>query len=376
MQQIIQMLEQNPAEISTPCYFYSISRLKQNFNALKAALGTQVILSVKANSNTDLLVRSTNFMNDGFEVASIKELQTIVGGDRIRYVNNPSADKKFLRAAISGKARLIIDNIDQLKIVAELAEKRPPAGVILRLNPVVLKQFNDTHPKVRPDQFGMDWDTACLAIDICKEKNLPLMGFHLFKGSYSFERSAMATVDSVKVIIAEMEKRYGQPLSFANLGGGFSERWQEAKFDYAAYREKLAELPQHITLAHESGRGLMASIGHFAVRVRYVKKIEDEYYAICDGGIAQNFLLAQTENTLRRLRTPTLWQPQPSDKKAACKFVCSSCSKDDVIGKQSDDYILPRPGDICIFEHCGAYNASYTVAPFLQLPAATTYIIE
>ncbi|NQZ27807.1 MAG: PLP-dependent decarboxylase [Colwellia sp.] len=376
MQQIMQMLEQNPAQISTPCYFYSISRLKKNFDSLKAALGTQVILSVKANSNTDLLVRCTNFMNDGFEVASITELQTIVGGDRIRYVNNPSADKKFFRAAISGKARLIIDSIDQLNIVAELAERRPPIGIILRLNPVVLKQFNDAHPKVRPDQFGMDWDTTCTAIEFCKAKNLPLMGLHLFKGSYSFERSAMATIDSVKVIIAEMEKRYGLPLSFANLGGGFSERWQDAKFDYAAYREKLAELPQHITLAHESGRGLMASIGNFAVRVRYVKQIENEYYVICDGGIAQNFLLAQTENTLRRLRTPALWQSKPSEKKATCKFVGSSCSKDDVIGKQSADHILPQPGDICIFDHCGAYNASYTVAPFLQLPAATTYIVE
>jgi len=376
VQQIKKMLDQNSSQISTPCYFYSISRLKKNFDALKTALGTQVILSVKANSNTDLLVRCTNFMNDGFEVASIAELQTIVGGERTRYVNNPSADKKFFRAAISGKARLVIDSIEQLNIVAELAEKRPVSGIILRLNPVVLKQFNDTHPKIRPDQFGMDWDSCCSAIEFCKTKNLPLLGFHLFKGSYSFERSAMATVDSVKIIIAEMEKRYGQPLSFVNLGGGFSERWQEATFDYAAYRARLAELPSHITLAHESGRGLMASIGHFAVRVRYVKQVENENYVICDGGIAQNFLLAQTENTLRRLKKPALWQSQPNDIKAACKFVGSSCSKDDVIGKQTEEHILPQPGDICIFEQCGAYNASYTVAPFLHLPAATTYIVE
>ncbi|WDE09309.1 alanine racemase [Thalassomonas viridans] len=370
------MLDQNPAEISTPCYFYSVSKLQQNFEALKAALGTQVIVSVKANSNTDLLIRASHFLTDGVEVASIKELQGIVGGDRTRYVNNPSADKVFLRAAVSGKARLIIDSLAQLEIVAELAQKRPPAGIILRLNPVVLKQFNDAHPKVRPDQFGMDWDTACIAIDICKANNLPLMGFHLFKGSYSFERSAMATVDSVKGIIAGMERRYGQPLSFANLGGGFSERWQESEFDFAAYREKLAELPQHITLAHESGRGLMASAGYFAVRVRYVKQIESQHYAICDGGIAQNFLLAQTENALRKLKTPALWQAEPSDAKAACTFVGSSCSKDDVIGKQSDEHVLPKPGDVCIFDHCGAYNASYTVAPFLQLPQATTYIVE
>jgi len=376
VQQIMQMLEQHPAEISTPCYFYSVGKLQQNFQALKAALGTQVILSVKANSNTDLLIRASHFLTDGVEVASIKELQGIVGGDRPRYVNNPSADKVFLRAAVSGKARLIVDSLAQLEIVAELAKKRAPAGIILRLNPVVLKQFNDAHPKVRPDQFGMDWDSACIAIDICKRNNLPLMGFHLFKGSYSFEKSAMATVDSVKGIIADMEQRYGQPLSFANLGGGFGERWQESKFDFATYREKLSELPEHITLAHESGRGLMASIGHFAVRVRYVKQIENQHYAICDGGIAQNFLLAQTENALRKLKTPALYQAEPGDVKAACTFVGSSCSKDDVIGKQSDEHILPKAGDVCIFDHCGAYNASYTVAPFLQLPPATTYIVE
>ncbi|NQZ07881.1 MAG: alanine racemase [Algicola sp.] len=380
MQQIKTMLDDHSAQIDTPCYLYSLSRLRENFTALKAALGTQVILSVKANSNTDLMVRCTSFVNDGFEVASIAELQTIVGGERIRYVNNPSADKKFLRSAISGKARIIVDSLAQLDIVTEIAAKKPVAGIILRLNPVVLKQFNDKHPKVRPDQFGMDWDTVCIAIERCKANNLPLMGFHMFKGSYSFEKTAMATADAAIGIIAEFEQRFGQSISFVNLGGGFGEKWQQSKFDFSAYREKLAQLPEHITLAHESGRGLMASIGFFATRVRYTKQIEDLNYVICDGGIAQNFLLAKTENTLRKLNTPALWQKEGHKEqpqvKAACQFVGSSCSKDDVIGKQSDEHILPQPGDVMIFDNCGAYNASYTVSPFLQLPAATTYIIE
>ena len=234
MQQIKAMLDQGSADIATPCYFYSISRLKSNFTALKAALGTQIILSVKANSNTDLLLRSAHFLNDGIEVASINELQSVVGGDTPKYINNPSADKKFLRAAVSGKARLVIDNLEQLKIVTELAAKRPLAGLILRLNPVVLRQFNDQRPKVRPDQFGMDWDTACIAIDWCKEHQLPLLGCHLFKGSYSFEKTAMDTVDSVKAIIDDMEHRYGGAISFVNLGGGFGEKWQQSDFDFAA----------------------------------------------------------------------------------------------------------------------------------------------
>ena len=115
-------------------------------------------------------------------------------------------------------------------------------------------------------------------------------------------------------------------------------------------------------------------------KISHTKQVEQNHYVICDGGIAQNFLLAKTENTLRKLNTPTIWQsPENAEKapiKAACQFVGSSCSKDDVIGKQSDENILPQPGDIAIFDNCGAYNASYTVAPFLQLPAASSYIIE
>lgn len=376
------MLDNHASDIQTPCYFYSVSKVESNVNAMKAALGTQVILSVKANNNTDLLIRTAHFFDDGVEVATIKEFQTVVGGDRVRYINNPSADKKFLRAAISGKARLIIDNISQLELVVDMAQGKKLEGIILRVNPVVLSQFNPLHPKVRPDQFGMDWDTLCSAVDLCKSNDLPLLGFHLFKGSYSFEKTALATVDAVSAMIEAIESRYEQPLSFVNLGGGFSEHWQQSTFDFSAYRQKLAGLPNHITLAHESGRGLMANIGYFATRVRYTKQIEQNHYVICDGGIAQNFLLAKTENALRKLNTPTLWQ-KPSGEAAAtsrvtaaCQFVGSSCSKDDVIGKQSDEHILPQPGDICIFDNCGAYNASYTVAPFLQLPSAQSYIIE
>lgn len=328
MEQILNLLNNPDNKLQTPCYLYSVGQLERNITAMREALGTQVILSVKANNNTDLSIRAAHCFTEGVEVATIKEFQTIVGGSNVRYVNNPSADKKFLMAAVAGKARIIIDNLPQLDIIRELAaKKRPIEALILRVNPVVLKQFNDNHPKVRPDQFGMDWDTLCQAVDICKQNDLPLTGIHLFKGSYSFEKTATDTVDSVKGMVAGLEERFGKAFSFVNLGGGFSEQWQQSKFDFAAYREKLAELPSHLTLAHESGRGLMANIGYFATKIRYTKQIEQNHYAICDGGIAQNFLLAKTENTLRKLNTPTIWQsPENAEKApvhAACQFVGS-----------------------------------------------------
>jgi len=386
MDKIKALLQENAGQIETPCYLYSVSQVAQNYQALSEALGTKLIYSMKANNNADLLMRASHHLDGGIEVASIGELNLVAGGDSEKFINNPSADKKFLRAAVASRSTIILDNLVQLEALREFVGKRPLKPVLLRLNSSVLKRFNQDLPSIRADQFGMDWVTVTTAISLCREFDIPLAGFHLFNGSYSFTKAANATAVAAIAILAEMERLYDQALSFVNLGGGFAEQWQEQGFDFESYRQLLGEFPAHITLAHETGRGLMASAGYFATRVRYTKQIDGNQFAICDGGINQNFLLAQTENTFRKLKTPLLWRKPNTDsstdaaldetEKGACTYVGSSCSKDDVIGKQTDEYLLPQAGDICVYDHCGAYNASYTVTPFLKLPQAKTYIIE
>jgi diaminopimelate decarboxylase len=377
-QQLTTLLADNARQIETPCYLYSVSQVAQNYQQLKDALGTNLIYSMKANNNTDLLLRSHHHLTDGIEIASIGELNLVAGGGGNKYINNPSADKKFIRGALASKATVIIDNLVQLNMLQEFVGKRPIKPVLLRLNSCILKQFNPESPKVRPDHFGMDWDTTCQAIDICKEHNIPLAGFHLFNGSYSFAKAAVATAKAALAVAESIEQRYEQSLSFINLGGGFSEHWSEEEFDFEAYRTLLKLFPEHITLAHETGRGLMATAGFFATRVRYIKHIEHQQVAICDGGINQNFLLAKTENSFRKLKAPWIYKAgeQTDMPTAACTYVGSSCSKDDVIGRQGEDAISPQVGDICVYDDCGAYNASYTLTPFLKLPEAKVYIIE
>lgn len=376
MEQIRALLNNSSRQIETPCYLYSVSQVAENYNKLKSALGTELIYSMKANNNVDLLMRCAHHLSGGIEIASIGEMNLVAGGNSDKYINNPSADKKFIRAAVASKATVIIDNLPQLLTLSEFVGKRPLKPVLLRLNSCLLSRFNPEHPKVRPDQFGMDWDTACQAIELCKQNQLPLAGFHIFNGSYGFTKHAFATAKAAIEIVDEIQTRYGQPLSFVNLGGGFAESNLEQDFDFAAYRELLTQFPDNIKLAHETGRGLMASAGYFATRVRYTKHIEHQQFAICDGGINQNFLLAKTENSFRKLKAPMVWSPHEQSEKSACTFVGSSCSKDDVIGRQDEHGATPQAGDICVYPDCGAYNASYTLTPFLKLPEAKIYIIE
>ncbi|ASP37672.1 amino acid decarboxylase [Bacterioplanes sanyensis] len=368
------MLQEEPCALSTPCYVYSVSAVERNFKALKQALGTQLIYSFKANSNLELMVRCGHIFTDGIELASQGELGLMATGKAPRYINNPSADKNFLRAAIASKAQIIIDHPAQLEVMKDFVGKRPIAPLILRLNPCVLSDY-DPQPSLRANHFGMDWPLLQQAINRCQQLQLEVGGVHLFTGSYQFERHAISTAQAALQCVERIQQLLDGPLNFLNLGGGFDEHWQQNDFDFEQYRHLLAEFPSHVTLAHESGRGIMASAGHFVTKVRYTKTIEDRHYAICDGGMAQNFLLAQTENTFRRYAQPTVvHNTTPAGHTGTWLLAGTSCNKDDLIGQLNDASI--GVGDFAIFADCGAYNASYTVSPFLNLPTANTYIVE
>ena len=99
-----------------------------------------------------------------------------------------------------------------------------------------------------------------------------------------------------------MEERLGHPLRWVSLGGGLEELWVNKGHDFEGYRQELAQLPAHIEKVHEFGRAIFASAGVFVTKVIAAKSIEGQRYVICDGGMAQAFLLAQTENTFRKYR--------------------------------------------------------------------------
>ncbi|MCO1334746.1 PLP-dependent decarboxylase [Microbulbifer sp. OS29] len=375
---LVSQLSQNRKKISTPCYVYSLQSVQNNYRDLKVQLGTGLIYSLKANSCLDLLVRCGHVFDDGVEIASIGELNLLPKSESPRYINNPSADKAFIRAAIASKCTLVVDNISQLKLIAEFVGKRPISPLIIRLNPRVLDRFDDAAKTVRRDHFGFDWEDALQALSLCQLHGLAVAGFHAFRGSYGFEKFAFATAKSALQITREFENTLKYPLSLVNLGGGFDPSWRNRAFDFSQYRNLISEFPEHIKVVHESGRAIMGSAGYFVTEVRYVKSIDGQQYGICDGGMAQNFLLAKTESTFKKFQQPVILrngEPVDSTEEGVSSLlVGTSCNKEDVIGVAKG--VGVQPGDLAIFGDCGAYNATYTVAPFLNLPSSKSYLVE
>lgn len=360
----------------TPCYVYYPERISENYQRLKAALGTSLIISIKANHSIDLLSLISN-EKDGYEATSEHELNMMaLMKGRLCFLNNPSFNGELVRKAVSAKVQIIVDHPHQIRLLEPHISKIRP--VMLRLNTGLLKQYLPEHPGMRKDHFGMDMDNLGIAIDKLNALGIPVEGIHLFKGSYSFNSTAIPTVEAIQALLPIIEERLGYPLKKVNLGGGLSAYWDQEGFDFAEYRARLAPLQERYEVLHESGRAVFAASGYFLTKVVSQKTINGHHYAICDGGLAQSFLLAQTENTFRKVKQPEMWWAQENTRETAnstVEFAGGSCNKDDIIGKLPAGSRMPETGDIAIFSECGAYNATYSPVNFLGLPKAKEYLL-
>lgn len=361
--------------LRTPAYVYDGAVAVARYEALRAALGTRLVVSFKANNLVDLLVRCGHRFTDGIELASIGELGVVTGRlAQRRFVNNPAMDDDFMRAAIVSGCDFIVDGVEQARRLAAAASTQRRTRALLRLNAAAIGTASRS-----PDHFGMDLDDAREATRRLADSPVQVTGVHCFAGSQTFARHGVVHAGNVARAVETLESGAGPALAEINLGGGFEADWEQRPELLDAYRARLDELfGGERDLAHESGRGIFAGAGAFVTRVVAVKQLGDTCVAACDGGMAQNFLLAATEGALRRRPCPRVVRHAsdatlPARPGHPVKYVGSSCSRMDVIGLDPHGG-MPEAGDFCVFDQCGAYNAAYTVSRFLMLPAATLYL--
>lgn len=361
--------------VVTPAYLFDPSVAIARYGALREALGTRLVVSFKANSLADLLVRCGHAFVDGVELASIGELGVVTG--RIaqqRYVNNPAMDEAFMRAAMISGCDFIVDSVEQARLLArmDMGKRRP--RILLRLNAGAISADPRT---CTHDHFGMDVKQAVEAARILADCAGTVTGVHSFGGANTFARHGQSHARNVRRAVDALQIACPQALEHINLGGGFSAGWEGDLRCMAAYRRLVEELFARECVSHEAGRGIFGRAGAFLTRVVAVKVLGRRVIAVCDGGMAQNFLLASTEGVLRRYSkpiviraTPVLTAPEAMD----VHYVGSSCNRQDVIGKDPAMQAPPEVGDLIVFPECGAYNNCYTVRDFLMLPAARNYL--
>ena len=369
---ITELLGSGQGNVATPGYIYSVEQVCENFKNLKEALGTPLVVSIKANHCPELLSRTAFNFEDGCEVASLGELRLRAGTRRKTYINTPAYTKKMVEVASRYNAIFIIDHVAQLDIVGEVKQQGTfNNSVLLRLNFDAARNENAA-PK---DHFGMDTKSLFEAAAKARDMGVKVAGLHIFCGSNGFVGKSMACVEAVEKLFDAVGQALGYPLEVVNLGGGIPSDWRDKNIDFAGYRASLQPLQRKAEVIHEAGRAIFGSAGYFVTEVVSVKSIGAKRYVICDGGMAQNFLLAKTEHVIRKYDRPTLVSERPAEESRDYTFVGASCNRDDIIGEYRDCPHEIRPGDRILFGQCGAYNAVYTVNKFLALKNYGEYVI-
>lgn len=369
---IIGMLEEGQGNITTPAYIYSVEQVGENYKDLKEALGTPLVVSIKANHCLELLSKAAFNFDDGCEVASLGELRLRSGSRRKIYINTPAYTKKMVEVASRYDSTFIIDHIAQLDIIGDVKQQGTfNNSVLLRLNFDTARN-EDVQPK---DHFGMDPKTLLVAAEKAREMGVKVAGLHVFCGSNGFVGKSAACVEAVERLYDRVSEALGYPLEVINLGGGISSDWREKNIDFASYRASLEPLKSKAAVIHESGRAIFGSAGYFVTEVVSVKSVGTKRFVVCDGGMAQNFLLAKTEHMIRKYDRPSLIGGRISPERRDYTFVGASCNRDDVIGEYRDCPKDILPGDRIVFGQCGAYNAMYTVNKFLALKDYSEYVI-
>lgn len=360
-------------QLQTPSYVYVVEEITRQLIALRDATGTDILYSFKACPLGEVIMRIPIDAMAGIEVASLGELSRVASRrSGIRQINTVMLTKTLARAGLGCDATFVLDAPQQLDTILAVTAQRNLQPVLLRVNPqAVCEQLATSMPR---SHFGMDLSTLLDTADALRAAGaVRVGGLHLYAGKGQFASAALKVADGLSALANLIEARLGYPLTILNLGGGFTKDWDSIGFNFRAYRERLEPLKRRYRLLHEAGSGVVGTSGLFFTRVIGTKSLGKTYYAICDGGLPQNFLLARTESIIRKHQTPFLINRAGVDTTdVECILVGPTCNVDDVLATTSTSL---RCGDIVVFTECGAYNRTYTVNRFLDFEEPKVYVV-
>jgi diaminopimelate decarboxylase len=378
-------------EFGTPLYVFDeatlIAQAEQARDAFRARWPDSLVLYATKAYFAPFLARLFLALGLGLDVTSEAEMEIArregFRGDTI-YVHGNNKTAAEIRTAFEvGIEHLVVDNIQEIPIIAALAQScGRTARLLLRLSPDIDPR---THRFLKTgtadSKFGLAIEggqTARAFDEIYRYPSLKLAGLHVHIGSQVFEVEALvqAMVRCVD-LAAEWFAQHGFELQELSLGGGWGVAYTEGQESLSVpsladklcstLRASLEErnLSSNLRLLVEPGRALVARAGVALYRIGSIKsripmgQVSDaRIYAAIDGGMGDNIRPALYEARYTA-RVANKW-----DAPAAQSYAIAGryCEQGDVL---IDAVPLPQleRGDLLAVPNAGAY----------QLPMASNY---
>lgn len=366
-------------EYGTPLYVMSETRIRERIAELKKSFidkGGNVAFASKAFQTLEMC-RIVAEEGLSLDVVSGGEIYAALKAgfppERMYFHGNAKTREELELAVRSGVGRVVVDNLDELRFLNEIALKSGKRqGILFRITPGVDSHTHQYIDTGRIDsKFGIPLDPSVREAHIgaaLEMRGVQLMGFHFHVGSQLLENDSHLKATAIAVrLMAEAKRDFGFETAELNLGGGFGVRYTAADstkplaYYTDAMRETVASLCREGGLALprltiEPGRWIVGEAGITLYEIASVKEIPGiKTYVGVNGGMPDN-----PRRILYGAKYDALIANKYGERAAGVYTIAGKCCETgDIL---IDDIALPEPeaGDTLAVLTTGAYN--YTMA--------------
>lgn len=301
--------EQLAAEFGTPLLVIDLDALDTAITRCVAACKPYDV-EVAYAGKALLLVPLARFIAErglNLDVCSLGELLTAeragVQAGCITLHGCGKSDEELDAAAQGRVGRIVVDGIEELQRMLQLARADAPVPVMLRLNPGIEAH---THAFIRTGgqdtKFGIAPRDEARARALLRDAaGIRFVGLHAHVGSQIYETGAYIATAEALVTSAARFAHEGFAVEEIVVGGGYGVTTHpdrpDERIDFPATiaaiakaaRESAARVgvpPPHIGI--EPGRWLIGPAGTTLYRVRAVKHQTRRTFVVIDGGLYEN----------------------------------------------------------------------------------------
>ena len=366
----------------TPLYLMDEDRIRQRcrtyVTAMREAFGEKArpLYASKA-ASFRALYRIMKQEDMGIDVVSSGEVYTAISAgfpmENAYFHSNNKTDADIDYAIENGIGYFVVDNIEELKAIEQIAAKRGISQkVLLRLTPGIDPHTYAAVATGKVDsKFGSAIETGQaeeIAVFAMRLKAVKLVGFHCHVGSQVFDSDVFLRASEIMLdFVALMQSKHGFVTEELDLGGGYGVRYLDShpEIDIAANIHQVADAMKAYcsklgislpSVRMEPGRSIVADAGLTLYTAGTVKRIPGyKNYVSVDGGMADNPRYALYGSPY------TVVLANRMDAKAQ-KFTCTiagrCCESGDLI---QENVSLPEDvtrGDLIAVLTTGAYNYS------------------
>jgi diaminopimelate decarboxylase len=210
---------------------------------------------------------------------------------------------------------------------------------------------------------------------------LTFTGIHAHTGSQLLDEASL--VDTIKhtfEIALHIEKEYRTVITKINFGGGWGIDYFEGQtpFDLDRISNDIQQLKsnplyrsiiERSNLKIEPGRFLTGECGLYAVEIVNLKRIDKFTFAITNGGMHQNYILAggmgQVIQRNFEFDVISKYQHKPCSE-YRLTITGKLCTPNDILIRDTPFSKTLNIGDYIVFFNCGAYGLSASPVNFLS----------